>query len=34
VVFRTDPGTKLDAAADATAVAFEIDAVHEGTRTG
>jgi nitroimidazol reductase NimA-like FMN-containing flavoprotein (pyridoxamine 5'-phosphate oxidase superfamily) len=34
VVFRTDPGTKLDAAADATPVAFEVDAVDEGTRTG
>src|SRR5215217_5192889 len=28
VVFRTDAGTKLDAAADATPVAFEVDAVH------
>ena len=34
VMFRTDPGTKLDAAADATPVAFEVDAVDEGTRTG
>jgi nitroimidazol reductase NimA-like FMN-containing flavoprotein (pyridoxamine 5'-phosphate oxidase superfamily) len=34
VVFRTDPGAKLDAAADDTPVAFEVDAVDEGTRTG
>jgi hypothetical protein len=34
VVFRTDPGTKLDAAADTAPVAFEVDAVDEATRTG
>lgn len=34
VVFRTDPGAKPDAAADDTPVAFEVDAVDEGTRTG
>jgi uncharacterized protein len=34
VVFRTDPGTKLDAAAELPPVAFEVDAVDEGTRTG
>jgi uncharacterized protein len=33
-VFRTDPGTKLDAAAEAAAVAFEVDATDEATRTG
>lgn len=34
VVFRTNPGTKLDAAAELPPVAFEVDAVDEGTRTG
>jgi len=35
VVFRTDPGSKLDpAAAGATTVAFEVDAVDERDRTG
>jgi uncharacterized protein len=34
VVFRTDPGTRLEAAADAAPVAFELDAVDEATRTG
>ena len=33
-VFRTDPGTKLDAAAEAAPVAFEVDAADEATRTG
>ena len=33
-VFRTDPGTKLDAAAEGAAVAFEVDATDEATRTG
>jgi uncharacterized protein len=33
-VFRTDPGTKLDAAAEGAAVAFEVDAADEATRTG
>ena len=33
-VFRTGPGTKLDAAAEAAAVAFEVDATDEATRTG
>ena len=33
-VFRTDPGSKLDAAAEAAQVAFEVDAVDEATRTG
>ena len=33
-VFRTDPGTKLDAAAEAASVAFEVDAADEATRTG
>ena len=34
VVFRTDPGTKLDAATERESVAFEVDAVNEATRTG
>ena len=34
VVFRTDPGTKLDAATEREQVAFEVDAVEEATRTG
>jgi uncharacterized protein len=34
VVFRTDPGGKLDAVAGGAAVAFEVDAVDEGSRTG
>jgi nitroimidazol reductase NimA-like FMN-containing flavoprotein (pyridoxamine 5'-phosphate oxidase superfamily) len=34
VVFRTDPGAKLDAAIAHQDVAFEIDAFDEATRTG
>jgi nitroimidazol reductase NimA-like FMN-containing flavoprotein (pyridoxamine 5'-phosphate oxidase superfamily) len=34
VVFRTDPGSKLDAATERESVAFEVDAVEEATRTG
>jgi nitroimidazol reductase NimA-like FMN-containing flavoprotein (pyridoxamine 5'-phosphate oxidase superfamily) len=34
VVFRTDPGSKLDAAAAGTTVAFEVDAADERDRTG
>src|SRR5919198_3965805 len=34
VLFRTDEGTKLDAAARGARVAFEIDGVNEATRTG
>jgi uncharacterized protein len=34
VVFRTDPGAKLDAATAWESVAFEVDAVDEATRTG
>jgi nitroimidazol reductase NimA-like FMN-containing flavoprotein (pyridoxamine 5'-phosphate oxidase superfamily) len=34
VVFRTDPGSKLDAAAAGAAVAFEVDAADERDRTG
>ena len=34
VVFRTDPGSKLDAAIERESVAFEVDAVDEATRTG
>jgi uncharacterized protein len=34
VIFRTDPGTKLDAATEAELVAFEVDAVDAATRTG
>jgi hypothetical protein len=33
VVFRTDPGSKLDAIAGGARVAFEVDAVDEGSRT-
>jgi nitroimidazol reductase NimA-like FMN-containing flavoprotein (pyridoxamine 5'-phosphate oxidase superfamily) len=34
VVFRTDPGSKLDAAAAGATVAFEVDATDERDRTG
>ena len=34
VIFRTDPGTKLDAATEGEWVAFEVDAADAGTRTG
>ena len=34
VVFRTDPGSKLDAATERESVAFEVDAADEATRTG
>jgi nitroimidazol reductase NimA-like FMN-containing flavoprotein (pyridoxamine 5'-phosphate oxidase superfamily) len=34
VIFRTDPGTKLDAATEREQVAFEVDAIDEATRTG
>ena len=34
VVFRTDPGSKLDAAAERELVTFEVDAADEATRTG
>ena len=34
VIFRTDPGSKLDAATEREQVAFEVDAVDEATRTG
>ncbi len=34
IVFRTDPGTKLDAAVRGARVAFEVDAVDEANRTG
>jgi uncharacterized protein len=34
VVFRTDPGSKLDAATERELVAFEVDAIDEATRTG
>jgi nitroimidazol reductase NimA-like FMN-containing flavoprotein (pyridoxamine 5'-phosphate oxidase superfamily) len=34
VVFRTDPGGKLDAAAAGATVAFEVDAADERDRTG
>src|SRR5215217_9352494 len=33
-MFRTDPGTKLDALAGGAKIAFEGDAVDEGSRTG
>ena len=33
VIFRTDPGSKLDAAMEREAVAFEVDAIEEATRT-
>jgi len=34
VIFRTDPGSKLDAATERELVAFEVDAMDESTRTG
>jgi nitroimidazol reductase NimA-like FMN-containing flavoprotein (pyridoxamine 5'-phosphate oxidase superfamily) len=34
MVFRTDPGSKLDAAAAGATVAFEVDAADERDRTG
>ena len=34
VVFRTDPGSKLDAAAERELVAFEVGAADEASRTG
>jgi uncharacterized protein len=34
IVFRTDPGSKLDAATERESVAFEVDAVDGATRTG
>jgi nitroimidazol reductase NimA-like FMN-containing flavoprotein (pyridoxamine 5'-phosphate oxidase superfamily) len=34
IVFRTGPGSKLDAATEFEQVAFEVDAVEEATRTG
>jgi nitroimidazol reductase NimA-like FMN-containing flavoprotein (pyridoxamine 5'-phosphate oxidase superfamily) len=34
VVFRTDPGSKLDAATERESVAFEVDAIDAATRTG
>lgn len=34
VVFRTDPGAKLDAVADDTSVCFEIDGIDEEHRVG
>jgi nitroimidazol reductase NimA-like FMN-containing flavoprotein (pyridoxamine 5'-phosphate oxidase superfamily) len=34
VIFRTDPGSKLDAATEREQVAFEVDATDEATRTG
>jgi nitroimidazol reductase NimA-like FMN-containing flavoprotein (pyridoxamine 5'-phosphate oxidase superfamily) len=34
VVFRADPGSKLDAVAGGAPVAFEVDAVDEGSRKG
>jgi uncharacterized protein len=34
VIFRTDPGSKLDAATERESVAFEVDAVDETIRTG
>ena len=34
VIFRTDPGTKLDAATEGESVAFEVDAADAATRTG
>lgn len=34
VVFRTNPGSRLDATAGGAPVAFEVDAVDEGSRTG
>ena len=34
VIFRTDPGSKLDAATELERVAFEVDAIDKATRTG
>jgi uncharacterized protein len=34
VVFRTEPGSKLDAATERESVAFEVDSVDAATRTG
>jgi hypothetical protein len=34
VIFRTGPGSKLDAATERESVAFEVDAIDETTRTG
>ena len=34
VIFRTDPGSKLDAATERESVAFEVDAIDEASRTG
>ena len=34
VIFRTDPGTKLDAATEGESVAFEVDAADAATQTG
>jgi nitroimidazol reductase NimA-like FMN-containing flavoprotein (pyridoxamine 5'-phosphate oxidase superfamily) len=34
VVFRTDPGSKLDAAIERESVAFEVDATDKTSRTG
>jgi nitroimidazol reductase NimA-like FMN-containing flavoprotein (pyridoxamine 5'-phosphate oxidase superfamily) len=34
VIFRTDPGSKLDVATEGESVAFEVDATDEATRTG
>jgi len=34
IVFRTDPGSKLDAAIRGARVAFEVDATDEASRTG
>jgi nitroimidazol reductase NimA-like FMN-containing flavoprotein (pyridoxamine 5'-phosphate oxidase superfamily) len=34
IVFRTDPGSKLDTATERESVAFEVDAVDGATRTG
>jgi hypothetical protein len=34
IVFRTDPGSKLDAATERESVAFEVDAIDEATRSG
>jgi uncharacterized protein len=34
VIFRTDSGSKLDAATELESVAFEVDALDEATRTG
>jgi len=34
IIFRTDPGTKLDAATEGESVAFEVDAADAATQTG